>query len=61
MNTVFMNSKKSKTYDPHRLLLNLADKTDLKRSEKYISLSNLTMNYTWKTVNPSIRIYINKI
>ena len=61
MNTVFMNSKKSKTSDPHRLLLNLADKTDLKRSEKYISLSNLSINCTWKTVNPSIRIYINKI
>ena len=56
-----MNSKKSKTSDPHRLLLNLADKTDLKRSEKYISLSNLSINCTWKTVNPSIRIYINKI
>ena len=27
MDTVFMNSKNSRTSDPHRLLLNFADKT----------------------------------
>ena len=30
MNTVFMNSENSKTSDPHKLLLNLTDKIDLK-------------------------------
>ena len=30
-----MNSRNSKTSDPHRLLLNLADKTNLKRSDNY--------------------------
>ena len=39
MNTVFMNSKNSKTSDSHRLLLNLTDKTDLRRKNKYIALS----------------------
>ena len=34
MNTIFMNSENSKTFDPHRLLLNLADKINLKRSDK---------------------------
>ena len=29
MNTIFMNSKSSKKFDPHRLLLNLTDKIDL--------------------------------
>ena len=29
--TIFMNSKNSKTSDPHRLLLNLSDKIDLKK------------------------------
>ena len=38
MNTIFMNSKNSKTPDPHRLLPNLSDKTNLKRSDKYVSL-----------------------
>ena len=41
MNTIFMNSKNSKTSDPHRLLLNLTDKIDLRRKDKYIALSNL--------------------
>ena len=35
-----MNSKNSKTSDPHRLLLNLPDKINLKRSDKNVALSN---------------------
>ena len=38
MDTIFMNSKNSKTSDPHRLLLNLTDKINLKRSDRYVSL-----------------------
>ena len=30
MDTIFMNSENSKTSDPHRLLLNLTDKIDLR-------------------------------
>ena len=45
-----MNYKKSKTSDPHRILLNLADKIDLRRKDKYIALSNLSINYTWKNI-----------
>ena len=40
MDTIFMNSKNSKKSNPHRLLLNLSDKTDLK-SDQYVALSNL--------------------
>ena len=29
MDTIFMNAKNSKASDPHRLLLNLADKINL--------------------------------
>ena len=43
-----MNSEKSETSDPHRLLLNLTDKIDLRRKDKYIALSNLSIYYTWK-------------
>ena len=53
MNTIFMNSKNSKTSDPHRLLLNLTDKIDLRRKDKYIALSNLSIYYTWKNVKKS--------
>ena len=33
MDTIFMNSKNSGTFDPQRLLLNLIDKTKLKESD----------------------------
>ena len=41
MDTIFMNSEISKTSDPHRLLLNLFDKINLKRSDKCIALPNM--------------------
>ena len=31
MDTIFVNSGNSKTIDPHRLLLNLSDKINLKK------------------------------
>ena len=40
-----MNSENSKTSDPHILLLNLPDKINLKRSERYVALSNLSIYY----------------
>ena len=43
MDTIFMNSDNSKTSKPHRLLLILADKGNLKRTDKYVALSNLEM------------------
>ena len=48
MGTIFMNSENSKTSDPHRPLLNLLDKINFKRSDKYVALSNLSIYYTWK-------------
>ena len=40
MNTIFMNSKNSKTSDPQRLLLNLTDKIDLRRKDKYCFINS---------------------
>ena len=40
--------KHSKTYDLHRLLLNLTIKKDL--SGKYVALSNLSIYYTRKNI-----------
>ena len=48
-----MNSKNSKTSDPHRLLTNLTDKIYLRRKDKYTALSNLTIYYTWKNIKMS--------
>ena len=43
MDTMFMNSDKSKTSDLHVLLLNLSDKVNLKGSDTYFALSNLSI------------------
>ena len=55
MNTIFMNSKNSKTSDHYRLLLNLTSKISLRRKEKYITRSNLSIYYTWKNIKKSYK------
>ena len=55
MNTIFMNSKNSKISNPDRLLLSLTDKMYLKRKDKYIALSNLSIYYTWKKIKKSYK------
>ena len=53
MDTIFMNSQNSKTSEPHILILKLTDKLDLRRGEKIIALSNLSIYYTWKNIKSS--------
>ena len=43
-----MNSGNSQISEPHKLLLNLSDKINLNRKEKYVALSNFSIYYTWK-------------
>ena len=50
-----MNSENSKTSDPHSLFLNLSDKINLKRSDKYVALSNLGIYNTWKNIKKSYK------
>ena len=50
-----MNSKKNKTSDLLTLLLNLSDKINLERSDKYVALSNLNIYYTWKNIKKSYK------
>ena len=50
MDTIFMNSKNSKTK-----LLNLTDEIDLKRKVRYIALSNVSLYVTWKNIKKSYR------
>ena len=56
-----MNSKNIKTFDPHRLLFTLADKLNLKRGDKYVASSNLSIYYTWKNIKKSYKINKFKI
>ena len=51
MTTIFLNSENSKTCDFHRLLLNLTDKIDLRRKDKYIASSNLSIYHKEKNIS----------
>ena len=53
MDTIFMNSENSKTSEHNVLVLKLTDKSDLRRDQKTIALSNLSIYYTWKNVKSS--------
>ena len=53
MNTIFLNSENSKTSKPHVLVLKLTDKLDLRRGEKSIALSNISIYYIWKNIKIS--------
>ena len=53
MDTIFMNSEKSKTSEHNVLVLKLTYKLDLRRGQKTVALSNLSIYYTWKNVKSS--------
>ena len=53
MYTIFMNSKNTRTSKYHVLVLKLTDKLDLKRGQKTVALSNLSICYTWKNIKSS--------
>ena len=53
MDAIFMNSENSETSKPHVLILIVTDKIDLRRGEKSIALSNLSIYYTWKNIKKS--------
>ena len=59
MNTISMNSGNSKTSKPYTL--KFADKLGLRREEKIITLSNLSIYYTWKNIKSSYNNYEFKI
>ena len=50
-----MISENSKTSDLHRLLLNLSGKIKLKRSDKYVALSNLSIYNAWTNIKKSYK------
>ena len=53
MDTIFMDSENSRTSEYHVLLLKLTDKLDLRRGQKTVALSNLSIYYTWKNIKSS--------
>ena len=53
MDTIFMNSENSRTSEYHVLVFKLTDKLDLRRGQKTVALSNLSIYYTWKNKTSS--------
>ena len=53
MDTIFMNPENSRTSEYHVLVLKIADKLDLRRGQKSVALSNLSIYYTWKSIKSS--------
>ena len=53
MDTIFVNSENSRTPIYDVLVLKLTDKLDLRRGQKSIALSNLSIYYTWKNIKSS--------
>ena len=53
MDTTFINSENSRTSEYHVLVLKLADKVDLRRGQKSVALSNLSIYYTWRNIKSS--------
>ena len=50
MDTIFMNSENSRPSEYHVSILKLTDKLDLKRGQKSVALSHLSIYYTWKNI-----------
>ena len=53
MDTIFINSENSKTSEYRVLVLKLTDKLALRRGQKTLALSNLSICYTWKNIKSS--------
>ena len=53
MDTIFMDSENSRTSEYHVLVLQLTNKLDLRRGQKTVALSNLSIHYMWKNVKSS--------
>ena len=45
MDTIFINSENSRTSEYHILVLKLTNKLDLRRSQKSVAVSNLSIYY----------------
>ena len=55
MDIIFINSENSRPSEYHVLELKFADKLDLRRGQKRVALSNLSIYYTWKNIKSSYK------
>ena len=45
MKTIFMDTENSKTDEPHKFVLNLSQRSDLRSTNKHVTLQNLSVYY----------------
>ena len=45
-----MNKENSKTNEPHKFVLNLSQRLDLRSSNKHVALQKWSICYTWKNI-----------
>ena len=53
MDLIFMNSENSRICEYHVLVLKVANKLDLRRGQRSVALSNLSIYYTWRNIKSS--------
>ena len=50
MESILINTKNSKTSEPHKYVLKFSQISDLKKSNKNFALQNVSIHYTWKNI-----------
>ena len=50
METIFMNTGNSKTDEPHKFVLNLSQRLDLRSSNKHVAIQKSSVYHTWKNI-----------
>ena len=50
METIFTNTENNKTNEPHKFILNLSQRLDLRSLDKHVALQNLAIYYSWKNI-----------
>ena len=50
MNTISMSTENSKTNESHKFFLSFPQRLDLRSPDKYVTLQNLSIYYTWKNI-----------
>ena len=61
METIFINTENSTINGPHKFVLNLSERLDLRSSNKHVALQNLSIYYTWKNIRKQYKNYKLKI
>ena len=50
METIFENRENIKTSEPHKFVLHLSQRLDVRKSNKHVALQNLFICFTWKNI-----------